>query len=191
MISTKAEAHAAIRTLLAAKAAAEEDFSAALVREERERWAEFEAKFQAVLKQRNELGEEISRTIGAFAGQLLKLRDVSMQAVALMNRGKREVPQDKRKAVLVMESLHAMANPSMLQRWADIAIRRHLGTLWETDVGEQMQPFEESVRATSTQAHLIDRIWSSWGIPDECIRVKLSTPTWGLEFGSWELGVGS
>lgn len=141
-----------MRSLTRQIGAARDDLKAALDREERHRWEAFEAEFQKVLDQRNAKGDEIGRTVGHLCALLLELRAIQGEAIRMMQKGKSEVPQDRRKATLSLESMHAMANPSMLQRWTDIAVRRHLGGLWETDCGDQMQPFEDSIRSSSELA---------------------------------------
>jgi hypothetical protein len=54
--------------------------------------------------------------------------------------------------VLSLASFDAFATPLQLQRWSDIHLRRRLGSLWESEVGDQTQPLDESISSTSAVA---------------------------------------
>lgn len=133
--------------------AAMADMQAAEARIEAEKKADLASEFSKLMADRVKAGDDVTAAIDVLIQRMNVIRRLDIAAVQAMNHGKRIVPVDKRKQVLVLESFMCMANPETPFDWMALHMRHRTGETWfAKDVGGQSRAFDEFVRNTSAQA---------------------------------------
>lgn len=152
MESSIAAADREARGLSKKVAACRADLEAARNREKLAAALAWRGEFEALVKRRTALAEKVEADLAAMCAGLRAISGLQRDMLRAMTEGKRMVPQEQRRAVLVAEAAMVLADPTMIAAWVARAARVNGCELAPGDEDSMRMPFAASIETTGAQA---------------------------------------